>query len=215
MYIAYIAGGIASGKSSFARELERLGAWRLDLDHISREVLEPGTPTTWAVAQAFGDDLLDPETGELDRRALAARAFATPEGAALLEEIELPAIRARLAQVLTRECCAERDPACCVVEVPLLDRMGDALGLADEVVVVSCPAQERVRRAVLRGMDPEDAEARMANQPSDEWLRAHADTIIENRGSEEDLLRAAQAWWRERAAAGWTDLRERGADHES
>ena len=40
MYTVFLAGGIASGKSTVAAELERLGAWRIDLDQISREVLD-------------------------------------------------------------------------------------------------------------------------------------------------------------------------------
>lgn len=212
MYVVFLAGGIASGKSTVAKELERLGAWRVDLDAISREVLEPGTDTTRAVADAFGADLLDPETGELNRRLLAARAFATPEDTALLEAIELPAIERRLIEVLTHGCCADHEPACCVVEIPLLDRVGEALGLADEVVAVTCPAQERVRRAVERGMDPEDAEARLANQPSDDWLRAHSDAVIENVGTLDELLAQVGSWWSVHEQRGWQPVSKGGED---
>ena len=204
MYTVFLAGGIASGKSTVAAELERLGAWRVDLDQISREVLEPGTPTTHAVAEAFGQDLLDPETGELDRRLLASRAFATREDAQLLEELELPAIRARLADVLTSSVCGTWEPDCCVVEIPLLDRMVDSFDLADEIVVVSLPVAVRRVRAIGRGMTAADFDARAANQPSDDWLAAHADTIIHNGGTLEDLLEAVGAWWRDRAERGWT-----------
>lgn len=210
MYVVFLAGGIASGKSSVARELERLGAWRVDLDVVSREVLEPGSETLVEVAQAFGHDLIDAETGALNRRLLAERAFATPEDAKLLESIELPAIERRLIDILTHDTCAGSEPACCVVEVPLLDRVGEALGLADEVVAVTCPAPERVRRAVERGMDPEDAEARLKNQPTDAWLCAHADTVIENVGSYEELIGKVDAWWHERELQGWQPRERRG-----
>ena len=203
MYVVYLAGGIASGKSTVAAELERLGAWRVDLDQISREVLEPGTACTLAVAEEFGKDLLDPQTGELDRSLLAARAFATKEGVALLEKIELPAIRARLAEVLTHGACAEREPDCCVVEVPLLDRMEDALDLVDEVVVVNLSLDERRVRALGRGMTAEDFDARAANQPTDEWLLAHADTVIENDGTLDELIEATRSWWDAHVADGW------------
>ncbi|HQE70488.1 MAG TPA: dephospho-CoA kinase, partial [Atopobiaceae bacterium] len=36
MYVVFLAGGIASGKSSAARVLEDLGCKRIDLDQISR-----------------------------------------------------------------------------------------------------------------------------------------------------------------------------------
>ncbi|MBQ9005003.1 MAG: dephospho-CoA kinase [Atopobiaceae bacterium] len=203
MYTVFLAGGIASGKSTVAAELERLGAWRVDLDQISREVLEPGTATTFAVAEAFGQDLLDPDTGVLDRRLLASRAFVTRESVALLEALELPAIRARLAEVLTSSPCGAWEPACCVVEIPLLDRMEDSLGLADEVVVVDLPVDVRRERAIGRGMTAADFDARAANQPSDEWLVAHADTLIHNGGTLEDLIDAVAAWWHDHESQGW------------
>ena len=185
MYTVFLAGSIASGKSTVAAELERLGAWRVDLDQISREVLEPGTPTTYAVAEAFGQDLLDPETGELNRRLLAARAFATREDAQRLEELELPAIRARLGEVLTSSVCGAWEPACCVVEIPLIGR----------------------------GMTAEDFDARAANQPTDEWLLSHADTVISNEGSLDDLLAQVQAWWDAHERAGWRSRCDGGVAH--
>lgn len=203
MYVVFLAGGIASGKSTVARELERLGALRIDLDEVSRTVLEPGTDCVAQVAEAFGHDLIDPDTGELDRALLARRAFATAEDTALLESIELPFIKQRLVDVLANECCAATEPACCVVEVPLLDRALDLLDLADEVVVVSVPLEERRRRAVRRGMDVDDFNARVARQPTDEWLREHADTVLSNEGSADDLTRKVARWWDERAGRHW------------
>ena len=140
MYIVFLAGGIASGKSTVARELERLGAWRIDLDRISRDVLEPGGECTLAIADAFGRDVLDPNTGALRRGLLAKRAFASEDAARLLEKIELPYIRQGLELALSQDACASAEPPCAVVEIPLLDRMEDSLAMADEVVCVTCPS---------------------------------------------------------------------------
>lgn len=200
MHTIFLAGGIASGKSTVARELERLGAWRIDLDEVSRAVLSPGSPCLADVASAFGDDLVDPETGELDRALLARRAFADAESAALLERIELPHITRMLVRMLEGECCAMTKPVACVVEVPLLDRVEPLLGLADEVVVVTCPLDVRRRRAEGRGMDPADFDRRVAGQPSDEYLRAHADVVLDNTGDEAALVSAVRSWW---GSHGW------------
>lgn len=201
MHTVFLAGGTASGKSSVARELERLGAWRIDLDEISRAVLAPGEPCVAEVCAAFGDDLVDEETGELDRALLARRAFADEASAELLERIELPYIRDMLVRMLTSGICGQREPACCVVEVPLLDRMEPMLDLADEVVVVTCPLEERRARACLRGMDAADFDRRVARQPSEEYLRAHATSVIDNVGDEAALLAGVRAWW---DAHGWS-----------
>lgn len=198
MYTVFLAGGTASGKSTVARELERLGAWRIDLDELSRAVLAPGEPCLEAVCAAFGEDLVDAETGALDRALLAQRAFADAEGGRLLEELELPYIKDALVRALALGVCAEREPAVCVVEVPLLDRMESLLDLADEVVAVIAPLELRRERAERRGMAPEDFDRRVARQPSDAYLAEHATTLINNAAGEQDLLSQVRAWWASR-----------------
>ncbi len=210
MYVIFLAGGIASGKSTVARVLEERGAWRVDLDQISRSVLLPDSPCLDEVAVAFGHDLVDTETGELDRGLLAKRAFADAESAALLEDIELPYIRDALVRTLAGEACAATEPVLCVVEVPLLDRMETMLDLADEVVCVTCPHEVRRERAIGRGMDADDFERRAANQPTEEYLRAHADAALDNSGDEEGLLAALDAWWDAHERTGWTPSRAEG-----
>lgn len=195
MHTTFLAGGIASGKSTVARMLHERGAWLCDLDQVSRDVLESGGPVLAQIASEFGDDLIDPETGELDRLGLAVRAFASPEATERLEAIEMPAIRERMSQILTNTCCAATEPALTVVEVPLLDRVEDLLPLADDVLVVTAPLELRRARAVGRGMDAEDFDARVARQASDEYLRARATHVIENTADVEALERAVEAWW--------------------
>lgn len=198
MYTVFLAGGIGSGKSTAARELERLGACRIDLDQLSREVLEPGSPILPAIQDAFGADLVDSQTGVLNRGLLAQRAFVSKEDAARLEAIELPAIGNLLRQRLQELEGASPAPALCVVEVPLLDRMGPMRELADEVVLVDCPRAIRRERAIGRGMTGEDFDARAANQPTDEWLRAHATTVISNLGTAGQLCQQVRRWYEER-----------------
>lgn len=195
MRTVFLAGGIGSGKSTVARELEALGAARIDLDQLSREVLEPPSDLIAQIAAAFGDDLVDAQTGALNRGLLAQRAFATEEGGALLEAIELPAIRDLLLQRLRELAASAQAPDLCVVEVPLLDRMESMNQLADEVLVVACPLELRRERAVQRGMTAADFDARAALQPSDAWLAAHATTVLPNEGSYDDLLCAVRAWY--------------------
>lgn len=196
-HTTFLAGGIASGKSTVARLLHDRGAWLCDLDQVSREVLEAGSPVLEAIAAEFGDDLIDGDTGELNRGELALRAFATPEDTARLEAIEMPAIRERLAAILTSSSCSGAEPKLTIVEVPLLDRVEDLLPLADDVLVVTAPLALRRERAIGRGMTGEDFDARVAHQPSDEYLRAHATYVIENDGDAAALEAAVDAWWLE------------------
>lgn len=196
MYLVLVCGGIASGKSNVARHLEALGATRLDLDEITHEIYEVGSPVLGEVARAFGADVLD-EDGALRRGVLAARAFATPADARRLEAIVHPEVTRRLMERL------DGGPAdgVAVVEVPLLDRVEALAERADEVLVVACPRDLRRVRAIGRGMSGEDFDARASLQPTDDWLRAHATTVIDNTGSQEACLEQVDAWW---AATGRT-----------
>ena len=213
MYIVFLAGGIASGKSTVARELERLGAWRIDLDRISRDVLEPESECTLAIADAFGQDVLDPNTGALRRGLLAKRAFASEDAARLLEKIELPYIRQGLEQALSQDACASAEPPCAVVEIPLLDRMEDSLAMADEVVCVTCPLVIRRERAIGRGMRGDDFDARAARQPTDDYLRSKSDVEIANDGDEKDLASKVHTWWDAHERFGWKASGKRDVMH--
>ena len=100
-----------------------------------------------------------------------------------------------------------------MVEVPLLDRMEDSLGMADEVVCVTCPVAVRRERAIGRGMSKEDFDARAARQPSDDYLRSKSDVEIVNDGDEKDLASKVRAWWEAHERAGWKTGGERDVMH--
>lgn len=198
MYVVFLAGGIASGKSTLARLLQAKGAIRIDLDEVSRKVLAAQSPLLAEIAQVFGNDVLD-SAGNLKRGLLARKAFATKEATRQLEAIELPAILTELKRSLSR-IKKETPHALCVVEIPRLDRMGDALDLADEIVVVGAPLAQRLERAKKKGMSPQDFTQRAALQPNDEELVRIASSIqpslscvIHNAGDPLDLEQAASA----------------------
>ena len=199
MYVALLAGGIASGKSTAARLLEEKGALRLDLDVLSRDVTAAGSETCGLIADEFGEDVLDEDTGELRRSVLASRVFGSAESTARLEGIVHPAIRA----LLERRLQEAGDRRVCVVEVPLLDRVEDLAERADEVICVVCPLAVRRERAQGRGMTVDDFDARVAHQPADEYLRSHSDVVWENAGTCNDLKTMIDLWWREHEATGW------------
>jgi dephospho-CoA kinase len=196
--VLVLAGGIASGKSTVARMLERHGGWRLDLDALSREVTSAGTQVVRNIARAFGDDVVDAH-GELRRAALAARAFATPESTQELESIVHPAVldllRSRLASAKAGQVC--------VVEVPLLDRVERLVAVADEVMCVTCPLEVRRERACERGMAGSDFDARVSRQPSDEYLTSCATYVIVNDGDLGRLQAQVDEWWNAHELNGW------------
>jgi dephospho-CoA kinase len=80
-----------------------------------------------------------------------------------------------------------------VMDVPLL--VEAARSGYDVVVVVEAPEDVRLARLEARGMDADDARRRMAAQASDADRRAVADVVLDNSGSEADLLRQVEDLW--------------------
>ena len=90
-----ITGRSGSGKSQVRRLYESQGWPVCDADLVARQVLEPGSDCLPLLQQRFGADILD-EQGNLRRRLLADRAFATPEGTADPTSITHPEILRRI-----------------------------------------------------------------------------------------------------------------------
>lgn len=186
-----LTGGIGSGKSTVAGLLAGHGMVVLDADRVARDVVAPGLPALDAIVEAFGHEMLT-DAGELDRPSMAALVFDDADARARLEAITHPAIQAELAR---RSAAAiARDPdAIVVVDHPLLIETGQVEEF-DAVVVVVAPREVRLRRLVdHRGMDVEDARARMATQVDDDLRRRVGTWVVDNQGSLEDLQRAVRA----------------------
>ncbi|MEU3755672.1 dephospho-CoA kinase [Streptomyces olivoreticuli] len=195
-----LTGGIGAGKSEVSRLLASYGAVVVDSDKIAREVVEPGTPGLAAVVAEFGPEVLTAE-GTLDRARLGAVVFADPERLAALNAIVHPLVRARSAELSA----AAAPDAVVVHDVPLLAENG-LEALYDLVVVIDAGTRTRLERLVrLRGMTPDEANARMAAQATREQRLAVADFVIDNDGPLEALAPQVEKVWaqlRERAAHG-------------
>ncbi|MGA5129213.1 dephospho-CoA kinase [Streptomyces olivoreticuli] len=195
-----LTGGIGAGKSEVSRLLASYGAVVVDSDKIAREVVEPGTPGLAAVVAEFGPEVLTAE-GALDRARLGTVVFADPERLAALNAIVHPLVRARSAELSA----AAAPDAVVVHDVPLLAENG-LEALYDLVVVIDAGTRTRLERLVrLRGMTPDEANARMAAQATREQRLAVADFVIDNDGPLEALAPQVEKVWaqlRERAAHG-------------
>jgi dephospho-CoA kinase len=124
---------------------------------------------------------------------------ATPEATAALNAITHPAVGA---EFLRRMQEAPPD-AVVVCDVPLLAESDEARSRGYEhVIVVEAPRALRLDRLEGRGVPRADAEARMANQATDEERRALATWVIDNSGDLEHLERQVDGIWAALQTAG-------------
>ncbi len=183
-----LTGGIGSGKSTVARHFRSRGLPVIDADELAREAVAKGSAGLSEIVAAFGPEILQAD-GSLDRAALAQRVFGAPAELARLEAITHPRVRA-LAKARLDALEKQGEPLACY-EVPLLYEVG----LEREykpVVVVSVPESVQLERAVARdASSAERIQRRIAAQlPLGEKVR-RADFVIDNTGSVEQTLRAA------------------------
>mgnify|MGYP003326111870 FL=1 len=195
MKVVALTGGIGSGKSLVANYFFTLGAEVLDADQVSRQVIERGTPGFDEVVATFGDSVL--KDGEINRRALGEIIFADPEKRKALEAIIHPKVQQALATA--RKALGDNDIL--IYEIPLLVET-DAAKKFDYIITVEAPLQARIGRLKARGLYQSEIEMRIASQASSEQRIAIANTVINNDGDEEELLRKVEAIWEELNAPG-------------
>ncbi len=188
-----LTGGIGAGKSTVAATFAECGGIIVDGDVIAREVVQPGTEGLAKLVETFGEDILLPD-GSLDRPALAAKAFADDEQRAKLNAIVHPLVGRRREEIIA----AVPDDAVVVEDIPLLVETGMAPTFP-LVVVVYADAEVRVKRLVeIRGMSEQDARARIAAQATDEQRAAIADVLLDNSGTQQEIVDKARALWEQR-----------------
>ena len=176
-----LTGGLGAGKSTALEALERLGAVTLSTDAVVHELY--ATPELRdAVVARWGADVAP--QGVVDRAAVAAHAFATPDERAWLEGQIWPRVAARIAA--WREEVAARDPApaAAVVETPLLFEAGME-GIYDATVAVVADEAVRAQRAAARGHVGVDERA--ARQLPQEEKARRATYTVHNSGTLEEL----------------------------
>lgn len=196
MYTVFVLGNIASGKSTACRFLASLGGYSIDLDELAKSLYVPGSELVLKIACEFGLDVLDAQ-GCIRRDVLARRAFATPEATQRLDDLVHPCVLEQLSRRLLGPCCCTvpsiKNPFA-VVEVSAPRGFEDAFGLADEVIAITAPVEVRRERAIGRGMDADDFDARAERQPSEEELCSMASLVIDNTRADDALFDTLRSW---------------------
>ena len=174
-----LTGGIASGKSTVGRLMAEAGCTVTDADRLVAELHQSGEPGSRKVAELFGSEYLD-EAGATDRDKLGRLVFADEAARKQLETALHPLVGQRFAELV------QTSTGIVVFEATLLVETGGYRNF-DALVVVVASAELRIERAVERGLDEDQARARLEAQATDEQRLEVADYVIRNEGSLEEL----------------------------
>jgi dephospho-CoA kinase len=177
MFVIGLTGGIASCKSTISEVLAERGATIVDADKVGHEAYQPGSEGWQAVVAAFGTQIVA-ENGEIDRKALGALVFAEPAQRERLQAIIWPVMKRMMARRLDAFRAEGRRVVVIEAAVLLEARWQD---LVDEVWVVTVPVAVAEARVIARnGLTPEQAQARIAAQLSNEERTRQAAVVIDN-----------------------------------
>lgn len=179
-----LTGGIGSGKSTAAKLMRKRGIAVIDLDELSRAVLDqPGPGLDEAIAR-FGPEYVN-ECGTMDRAALARLVFADPAARTDLERIVLARVDEGVQKAEERASAAGEEVI--VHDSPLLlDHRRE--GEYDAVISVIAPVEQRIERVMRsRGRDRAYVESIIAAQINDDERRERSDVVIDNSGSIAEL----------------------------
>ena len=184
-----ITGRSGCGKSTVTAVFAARGIPLADADQLSREILLPGSPLLPRLAERFGADIIIKEDGTLDRRLLADRAFATPEGKAALDALTHPEIVRRIRAA--KQAAQQAGAKLFVLDGAVI--IGTAAEAeCNKLCVVTAPFEVSVERIAARdGISPEMASRRLNAQTPEAVLTARADYILPNTSTREALAKAA------------------------
>ena len=179
--IVGITGGIGSGKSAVTQRFEQQGITVVDADLAARVIVEPGKPALSAIAEHFGQDMIQAD-GALDRAALRQRVFADDNERLWLEQLTHPLI----GQEILDQLAASRS-AYTILSSPLLLETSQK-DLVNCVVVVDVPEETQLARTMQRD-DNDEAQVKriMAAQIAREDRVGQADIVIDNSRTLEEL----------------------------
>ena len=181
-FIVGLTGGIGSGKTTVANIFSTHGIELVDADQVARQVVEPGLPALNAIAEHFGDAMLNSD-GSLNRAEMRRLVFADPTKREWLEQLTHPIIRQQMIDQLQQA----KSPYALLVS-PLLFET-DQHRLCDHTVVVDISEQQQIERSCRRDSNSEQQiRAIMQAQCTRDQRLAQADSLVDNSAAPELLF---------------------------
>lgn len=177
MLIIGLTGQTGAGKSTVSEILEKYGCYHIDADKVAHEILENDKEVQKKLKERFGEDITD-KSGKIDRKILAARAFADKDSTLALNAITHPAVNNEIQNIILKQ--KEYGTKAVIIDAIALFESGEAK-ICDYTVAVTAPREIRLERITARDkISVSRANERINAQKDESFFTLNADYIINN-----------------------------------
>lgn len=184
-----ITGGIGSGKTTFCREWEKLGAFVLYADDFAKQLMQEDEVLKNQIKGAFGEKSYD-EQGNLNRAYLASEAFEKGR-VEELNSLVHPVLWQRVDELEDEK--EQEGIEVFAKEAAILLKEGRPENL-DFVILILADEEQRIQRTLERDESSlDEVQDRISKQQNFESLTHLADYVILNNNSVESLRHKAQS----------------------
>ncbi|XP_014205751.1 bifunctional coenzyme A synthase-like [Copidosoma floridanum] len=193
-YIIGLTGGIASGKSSIADKLQKLGAGLINCDFIAHALYAPGMNCYHKIIDTFGNKYLN-QDGQVNRNALGSLVFNDKSELEKLNKILWPAVLEEAKNQVNE--LNKKGFKVVVVEAAVLIQAGWQQ-VFHEIWTCIIPYDEAVKRLMNRNnLTKEEAEKRILVQPGNIEQVKNAHVVISTLWSYEVTQQQVERAWNE------------------
>lgn len=177
MLIIGLTGQTGAGKSTVSEILEKYGCYHIDADKVAHDILENNKAVREKLKEHFGEDIIDKD-GKIDRKILAARAFADKDSTLALNAITHPAVNNKIQNIILKQ--KEYGTKAVIIDAIALFESGEAK-ICDYTVAVTAPREIRLERIIARDkISVPRANERINAQKDESFFTLNADYIINN-----------------------------------
>ena len=185
-----VTGGLSCGKSSVCRYFKELGAYVVSADEIVHQLLSPKTSIGQQVISLLGPDVIVDD--RIDRRAIAKKVFNDPKLLYSLEQLIHPSVEQEIEQKY-QQVKKQGNITLFIAEIPLFFEVAKKHNFDAIITVWAKEEQCKLRFTNATGYAEEEFNKRMTFQVSPEEKKKHADYVIDNSGSIEQMHKNVSA----------------------
>ena len=195
MFVIGLIGGIGSGKSSVSEILKSLGVDVIDADKVGHEAYTPDSEGWRKVISVFGQDIVGPDK-QIDRKKLGSIVFSDPNEMDKLNKLMHPIIHDLVKEKIKN--FSDQGVNVVILEAAILIE-ANWQDLTDEIWLAKANQEVVIERVQLRNnFTREEIIKRIQSQMSNDEREKHADVVIDNDGTIEQLLEIVKTLWHSR-----------------